>query len=241
MAPLPDIEYWSVPRCWEGECVAILGGGSSLTQEMADYCRGKCRVIAVNRAGVPQPRGHDGRWVYAPWADWGWFGDVDRFWTYHPEAIDFPGTKIVVRKICPSRDDLRAYASLSAKGVKVLCHSGHKHPIAMGVHDGISHDPGVVHGNNANFMILSIIHHTGASTVLGLGFDFKPGHWHGGYVRVGPHGITCGEPAYEASVVPNFATLVQPLRKAGVSVFICSDRSALPADAWPRAKLEAVL
>ena len=179
--PPPEVEYWQVPRCWEGECVAILGGGSSLTQEMADHCRGKCRAIAVNRAGVPQPPYHHGRWVYAPWADWGWFGDVDRFWRYHPEAIDFPGLKIVVRKICPNPTDLRSYAALAAQGVKVLRHTGLKHPNAVPIHQRPSPDPRIVHGTNAIFMILSVIAHTGVSTVLLLGADFKPGHWHEGY------------------------------------------------------------
>ena len=174
-----------MPRCFEGECVALLGGGASLQQEDADHLRGKCRVVAINRAGVPRPRGHQGRWVYAPWADWGWFGDVDKFWKWHPEAIDFPGTKIVVRKICPTREDLADYAALAAKGVKVLRHSGHKHPIAMGVHDGTSPDPAIVHGNNALFMLLSVIAHTGAHTVLLLGADMHGQHWHGGYFRRG--------------------------------------------------------
>lgn len=237
--PPPSFEFWSVPRCWPGEVVAVLGGGASLTQEMADYCRGKCRIIALNRACVPRPAYHPGRWVYAPYADWAWCGDVDRFWRYHPEAIDHPGLKIVTCKICPSREDWRAYAALAARGVKVLRHSGHKHPVAMGVHEGISHDPGIVHGNNIIFCALSVIHHTGAGTVLLLGADFKEGHWHGGY-RI-PGGPNVGEPNYAVSVVPNFATLVGPLRRAGVAVLVCSDRSALPEKDWPRVRLEDVI
>ena len=70
---IPELPYWSIPKCWPGECVAILGGGFSLTQAQVDHCRGRCRVIAINRA-----------FKLAPWSDWLYGCDSDRFWTWHP-------------------------------------------------------------------------------------------------------------------------------------------------------------
>lgn len=229
----PHIDFWSVERMWPGETVAILAGGQSLTQEQADHCRGRCRVIAINRAGLPRPAHHAGRWVSATWADMLWASDVDRFWVWHPEAIEFAGIKVVVRKIAPSREDWRRYAALAERGVKVIKHSSHKHPGSMGKHEGTSGDPGIVHGNNALHMILSVLPHTGAATALLLGADMHGQHWHGGYRNMGP-------PTYATSCIPNFATLVKPLARAGVTVLNCSPGSALPSY-WPHMRLEDVL
>lgn len=181
---------------------------------------------------MPKPAHYAGRWVYAPYSDWLWGCDADRFWKWHPEALEFAGTKVVVRAIAASREQWRRYAALQAAGVKVLKHSGHKHPIAMGRHEGASPDPGVVHGNNALFQVLSVIIHTGASTVLLLGADMHGRHWHGGYRDF-------AAPDYALNVVPNFASLVRPLAKAGVVVLNATPGSALPY--WPSVKLEDVL
>jgi hypothetical protein len=151
------------------------------------------------------------------------------FWKWHPEAAEFPGTKIVVRPA--DKHVFGLLRNLAAQGVNVIKHSGQAYPSAP-KHTGISPDPGVVYGNNGVNMVLSVIHHTGASTVLLLGCDMAGQHWHGGYMGM-------GQPDYASLCIPNFATLVEPLEKAGVCVMNCSAISKLPY--WPRVNLKDVL
>lgn len=222
-AGAPDIPYWSVPTCWRGQTVAILAGGKSLTEAHVEHVRGKCRVIAINRA-----------FQRAPWADWLWATDVDRFWTWHPEAADFPGVMICVRKANDaSREYWRQLAKVAGHGAMVLRHSGLNYP-TVPRHEGVSADPRLVRGNNALFQIMSIIAHTGVSTVLLLGADMRGGHWHGGYRGY-------GEPDYAGSVIPPFETLIAPLAKANVVVLNASPGSALSPRWWPHVRLEDVI
>jgi hypothetical protein len=232
MPPLPEIDYWSVPRCWPGEVVAILGGGRSMRQEQVDYLQGKCRVIAINRAGIPPMPGKERDWVWAPWADWLYGCDGNRFWQWHPEALEFAGTKVTLRGARYMTPEWwRQVKRLADAGVKVLRHSGRDYPQMDPRHIGISRDPAVVHGDNSAFQLLSIVAHTGATTVLLLGVDQHGRHWHGGYDQI-------GSPDY-GSMCQRFATLAAPLAKAGVEVLNVSPGSAL--DCFPRARLEEVI
>ena len=218
--PPETIEYWAVPRCFEGETVAILAGGKTLSEADARHVRGRCRVIAINRARE-----------LAPWADWLFACDPTRFWAWYPEALDFAGTKIVVRGCADmSRKTWRALDDLGRVGVKILRHSGLGFP-CLPRHEGVSGDPAVVRGNNSLFQILSVIAHTGARTVLLLGADMRGGHFHSGY--------PVGEPNYAQSVVPPFGSLKAPIERAGVAVLNCCPSSLL--DVWPKLPLRAVL
>ena len=66
---------------WPGATVALLGGGSSLTLQQIDHVRGRCRIIAINRAYRLVP---EGDWLHA--ADKWW-------WEEHPHALAFQGIK----------------------------------------------------------------------------------------------------------------------------------------------------
>jgi hypothetical protein len=52
-----------------------------MSQEVADYVRGKCRVVAVNDA-----------YRLAPWAD-ALVGNDRAWWGLYPEALNFAGRK----------------------------------------------------------------------------------------------------------------------------------------------------
>ena len=206
--------------------MAILAGGRTLSQVDVDHAFQRCdAVIAINRAFRLAPTA---AWLY------GCDADPTRFWGMHPEATEFAGTKIVVRP-CGDVSSMPARWSILARlgeaGVKILRHSGLEYPCGP-KHEGASPDPRIVRGNNSLFQILSIIAHTGASTVLLLGADMRGGHFHGGY----PHQ---GEPNYALSVIPNFATLVRPLADAGIAVLNCCPTSAIPY--WPRVRLRDVI
>jgi hypothetical protein len=219
----PKIEYWSVPRCWPGECVAILAGGKSLTRADVGYVAGKCRVIAINRA-----------FQIAPTSDWLYGCDAERFWEWHPEAVQFEGVRITVRpagNVTSMPAKWPKLKQLADAGVKILRHTGPDYPNPTPRHEGASHHPGVVYGNNSLYQLLSVIAHTGVSTVLLLGADMRGGHWHDGYAMA--------EPDYAASIVPNFAFLAKPLETAGVTVLNASPRSAITC--WPMIDLRSVL
>jgi hypothetical protein len=65
---------------WDGETVAIIASGPSLTQSDVDYLRGKCRVITVNTS-----------FKIAPWADVHYSNDHDWFATYRDELKETSG------------------------------------------------------------------------------------------------------------------------------------------------------
>ena len=150
----------------------------------------------------------------------------------HPEATFFEGIKVVVRGANNlPRERWRQLKALSNAEVKVLRHSGQGYPVTSR-HEGISPDPAVVRGNCSLFQILSVIAHTGASTVLLLGADMHGHHWHEGYPGI-------GQPDYANAVIPQFQSLVKPLAAANVAVLNVSPGSALP---WfPHMRLEDVL
>jgi hypothetical protein len=59
----------------------VLGSGPSMSQELADYVRGKCHAVAVSDC-----------YRLAPWADA--LVSNDRvWWATHPQALDFAGRK----------------------------------------------------------------------------------------------------------------------------------------------------
>jgi len=212
-----------VPRCWPGETVAILCGGTTLTPADVDHLHGRCRVIAVNR-----------QYVLAPWADWLYACDPGRFWQWcggpgrlypdEPDAWEFVGIKITAWSPSLHAAHLQHLQALvAACDVKVLRHAGH------GFHEGASGDPGVIYGNNSLYQMLSVVRHTGARRVLLLGADMLGGHWHQKWPM--------DEPNYKQSVVPRFATLADSLH--GIEVVNCAPKSAL--DVFPMRALREVL
>jgi hypothetical protein len=77
----------TVPKLWPGGTVVCMASGPSLTQEDADYCRGKADgVIVVNTT-----------YQRAPWADVLIASDV-RWWNWHKGAKDFGGLKYATSK-----------------------------------------------------------------------------------------------------------------------------------------------
>lgn len=66
---------------------AVLATGPSMSQEIADYVRGKCSVVAVNDA-----------FRLAPWAD-ALVANDRAWWNLYPEAMSFAGRKFAGTKI----------------------------------------------------------------------------------------------------------------------------------------------
>ena len=103
-------KFWKVPRMWEGETVAILAGGPSLTQAQVDYVKGKCKVIAINSS-----------YLLAPWADILYFCD-NRWYTEcghknRKEFKEFKGIKVTLRNLNMPEDIMK----LDHRGGTGLC------------------------------------------------------------------------------------------------------------------------
>jgi hypothetical protein len=196
---------------WPGETVAILGGGPSLTREQVDYCRGKCRVIAVNRA-----------YAWAPWADI-LYGHDTRFWRQHaeaqrigdidfPPALEFPGLKLTRQ----TETDPSVLRIPRGEKVEDVLEGRVFHRFDSG-HDAVQ--------------IAAIC--TGPSgVILLLGFDGRPnGHWHAGYTK---------KQTLEFEKVRASHDVLWPvLREYGVTLVNCTPGSSI--DAYPMVPLEDAL
>ena len=117
------------------------------------------------------------------------------------------------------------------KGLKV---TNKPRPIASGVINlldtgkmGLELLPnGLRHGNNSGYAAINLAYHLGAKKIVLLGFDMQMqnnnNHWHDGYKLATPKpGL------YKNTMIPNFETLVEPLKAAGVEVYNACPSSAL--------------
>lgn len=82
------------------------------------------------------------------------------------------------------------------------------------------------HGNNSGYAAINLAYHLGAKKIVLLGFDMgldgRKTHWHEGYNIPTPRSNL-----YESSMLPNFETLVEPLKKQGISIINANPKSAI--------------
>ena len=160
---------WRIPLgAWAGSPAFILGGGPSLARVDLDRLRGRGRVIAVNNAGLD----------LAPWADVLYFADGWQRWLgWNVDRLDrFKGDKIVTRaRLVPWPEAPKIWRVA--------------HDMAIPhVVDG-SAVAGVCGGSNA----ISLAWQLGASPIVLLGFDMRPGNYHSDHKRPpkpGQHALT---------------------------------------------------
>lgn len=158
---------WSVEPEWQGETAVVIASGPSLTREQCDAVRGKCRVIAVNNAGIDTES--DGVMVpaMAPWADVLFAADAKWWRCYHKRALLFEGRKATVKATLPWPEIYSLTQSID-------------HP---------TYDPRPTHlvsGGNSGYMAVHLAVHLGVKRILLLGFDMKEGrnrrrHWFGNH------------------------------------------------------------
>ena len=216
-------KFWKVPRMWEGETVAILAGGHSLTQAQVDYVKGKCKVIAINSS-----------YLLAPWADLLYFCD-DRWYTQcghkdRKEFKEFNGIKVTLRNLSMPEDIMK----LDHRGGTGLC----------------LESDGLMTGSNSGYQCMGLAFHLGANRQLLLGYDMKivngKSHWHGGHKKDIEHSsgnrpdhVVLAYKTLEFTMLPKFLTIVEPLEKAGIEVINCTPDSAL--ECFPKASLFDIL
>lgn len=145
-------EFWRAPRLWPGETVVVMATGESLTQQQADYVRGKARVIAVNDA-----------YRLAPWADVLYAADA-KWWRVHlPNLGGFAGLMV------------GAQEGIEFPRVHVIRHdrAGEKSKFD---------DPGFVQGNNSGAEALQLAYHmNGGAPIVALGCDCRGRHFFGNH------------------------------------------------------------
>jgi hypothetical protein len=192
--------FGTVPRIWPGSTVVCIAAGPSLTAADVDYCRGRARVIAVNKSVI-----------LAPWAD-AFFAADGRLWAWEADRLArFPGLTFA----------LELTAASKAAGCTLLKNAGIW---------GLSLEPDrICNGRNSGYGAVNLAVLLGAVRIVLLGYDLQAGpdgrtHWHGDH----PHGAGPTELIFRAWRGA-FKSLVDPLAAAGVTVINCTRETALDA------------
>jgi len=213
--------YWPAPRLWDGQTVAILAGGPSLTHEQVESVRraAHVRVIAINDS-----------YQLAPWADLFWFCDL-RWWSWH---IDRAAWRDVLDRadagdaIVATLENRELHEKFPY--VRHLRNSGR---------DGIEPARDAIrHGSNGGYQALMMAMKLGAARVLLLGYDLRLAddgrtHWHAGHPIVSPATV------YSNLMVPAYERAAPEIARAGVRVVNCTPGSALKA--FPTQSIEEAL
>lgn len=205
----------AVPRLWPGETVACIASGPSLTAEDVNFVRGKTRAIAINAS-----------YAIAPWADVLYVADCQPFrwyWEHGPKGYEH----VPMRSFAGLKFSLTRRSG-QWSGVQVL---------KCGSEDGLSLDPTrLCLGMNSGYQAINLAVLLGATRILLLGYDMtvtKEGkeYWHEQH----PHKKRSPYKTFRRL----FPSIVEPLKKAGVSVINCSRHTAL--ECFPRMPITEAL
>jgi hypothetical protein len=196
---------WEVPRDWEGETVAVLASGPSMSLDVAEFVRGKCRVIAVSNQGIPNEVGGVLRPALAPWADMLYASDLKWWMHYKAHALAFEGLKVTIRTVLPFKEVLSLEQSRN-----------------------VPFDPRPTHlvsGGNSGYQAVHIAAQRGAGRILLCGFDMRHvgncKHW------FGAHSGKLNTAMNYKQWIDNFSALAADLTARGVRLVNCTPRSAL--------------
>lgn len=199
-------QYWTAPELWPNSAFVVIGGGPSLTPGQIEACRNrtwrgsKVRLIAVNN-----------QYKLAPDADVLYFCD-DKWWGWHGKKLaDWKG--LIVRLDGGHGDfkdpRIKVMRNYNTTGLSEL---------RDGLHTG----------RNSGFQAMNLAVHLGAKLIVLLGLDMRAplvngmpkSHWDGDH----PGGTA---PNVYDQMLPNFPSLIEPLRKRGIEVVNATPGSAL--------------
>lgn len=213
------MNYWRVPREWEGETAFIIGGGPSLTRlghdRLIPRLYGRHPVIAVNNA-----------YELAPWAEVLWWADTlwlqDNWTDLHRHV----GWYKVTRQRAALKNVSKRLVPDWLKWVKTLrCKS----------QAGLSLEPDTICGRHGGHHAINLAVLFGVKRIVLLGYDLhrrEPAgyNWHNRHKRPTPaHNYG---PVYRADL----EATAPLLKAAGVEVLNGNPQSALRcfpfADPW---------
>lgn len=148
------LDYWSVPRQYEGATIVCIGGGPSLTKADARYAVNKCPIIAINDAFRLVPECSALYVCDLKWWDW-YYAET--------EALKCP-------RITTADKAKLKYPALH------LLHGKHE--------PGLSTDQDTLHyGSNGGYQAINLAVLFGAAKILLLGYDMRTigglTHWFG--------------------------------------------------------------
>lgn len=223
-----------VSRHWDGEAVAILGAGPSITFDQIERIRaahaaGEIRCIAVNDT-----------YLWAPWADVHYAAD-SHWHKWHTQGIEKPLLGMSAEQVRILWSGFKGQkctiensgANVTDEAVHMLRNKTHPN---HGV--GLSLDPSsLVTGRNSGFQALNLAVLAGATTILLLGFDGKvstegKSHFFGAHPRPTPEAVY---PYYRQAMSAAENALID----AGVTVLNCSPGSAI--DSFKKVTIEEVI
>lgn len=207
------MEFWNVPRLWEGETAVVAATGFSLTQCDLMYCRGRAKVAVVNTT-----------LQMAPWADLLYFADQRWFDHYKADVLAFKGLKVSIQNAHP--------VTATDPDVKILKNKGD--------HPGLYREPDGLHtGRNSGYQAINVLAHLGVGKIVLLGFDCRADdrarHWWG---KEYPW-RSSGPQIYKETFLPRYRTLIDPLKNLGIDVVNATPGSAI--DWWPMMPIQEVL
>lgn len=191
---------WTVPKMWEGEHVAILASGPSMSQAIADsVARQALHAIAINTT-----------YQLAPWADMLYAADR-QWWERHWKHVKgFKGLKVSIGPV-PYDPEILTLENNMAGGMT-----------------GFDPDPSKLRsGQNSGYQAICIAVHAGAKKISLYGYDMRAidhqHHWHG----VHPSPLRNHGDSMYPRWIKNFPTLMPELSRRGVEVINCTPGSAL--------------
>ena len=154
LPPFFMFEQWSsIPRLFDGETVACIASGQSLTREDCERCR-ELRVIVVNDA-----------YRLAPWADVLYAADGP-WWDHKRGVPEFDGIKVTCTVEAAKRWGLKHVAVRNTQGGLP--------------YRGVSLDPSfLVSGGNSGFQAFNLAVLFGAKRIVLLGYDMRGTHFFG--------------------------------------------------------------
>jgi hypothetical protein len=182
---------------WDGQTVAVMASGASLTAEVAEAARHLPRIVT----NATYRRAPDADVIYA---------SDTAFWRHkeYADVFDCPGLRV-------SCEQVRGVYPNVPPGVMILRHGGS---------NGFADDPTAVRtGSNSGYAAIHIAATAGAKRILLLGLDMTGGHWHGPH----PQGLNNPLQHSFARWIRYFDGLAPQLKERGVEVLNCSPISAL--------------
>jgi hypothetical protein len=195
------LSYATVPRLLpNGGTVLVMGSGPSLNQADVDLARSRVdAVIAVNDT-----------YKLAPDADVLYAADT-KWWGWHKGCVSAHSVGSVKYPAFTGRLKYCMGRTQWYPSVQIL---------RRGPMTGLTLDPGkAALGHNGVYQSINVAVHLGASRVLLIGVDMRGGHF------FGRHPDNSNPPF--SICLQRFATLVEPLKAAGVEVLNCTPKSAL--------------
>jgi len=208
-------EYATVPRLLPtGGTVLILGSGPSLTKADVDLARAHCDLtIAINDS-----------YIFAPDATALWGADDKWMVKWHQGCT------------APHVHHMKTYPAFTGRFKFCLSRTPYADVLVLkrGPQTGLCREPNrVALGSNGAHQSINLAVHFGATRIILLGVDMKPGKvFRDGAWRESDHFAWLGrhaddsKPPY-AQCLSHMATLVAPLKALGVDVVNCSPDSAL--------------